>query len=124
MSYDIVIKTKTGETLQFPTTHGLAGGTYAIGGTDKAWLNVTYNYTRFFTRVLGKNGIRSIYGLTPQESIPILDAAIAKLGNAKPNPDYWKPCAGNAKAALLDLKRLAELAILYFPKEELKWDGD
>ena len=42
MSYDIVIKTKTGETLQFPTTHGL----------------------------------------------------------------------------------LAELAILYFPKEELKWDGD
>ena len=124
MSYDIVIKTKNGETLQFPISHGLAGGMYAIGGTDKAWLNVTYNYTRIFTRVLGKNGISAIYGLTPKESIPILDAAIAKLGNAKPHPDYWKACPGNAKAALLDLKRLAELAILYFPKETLKLDGD
>ena len=124
MSYDIVIKTKTGETLQLPTKHGLAGGTYAIGGTDKARLNVTYNYTRIFIRVLGKNGIRSLYGLTPKESIPVLEAAIAKLGDAKPNPDYWKSCPGNAKKALLDLKCLAELAILYFPKEELKWDGD
>lgn len=124
MSYDIEIKTKTGERLRFPTTHDLAGGTFCLGGTDEAWLNVTYNYYRFFVRALGKNGIRSIYGLTPKESIPILDAAIAKLGNAKPEPNYWKACAGNAKKALLDLKRLAELSILYFPKEELKWDGD
>ena len=124
MSYDIRIKDKTGETLQFPFAHDLAGGTFCLGGTNEAWLNVTYNYYRFFVRALGKNGIRSIYGLMPKESIPILDAAIAKLGNAKPDPDYWKACAGNAKKAMLDLKRLAELAILSFPKEEMKWDGD
>ena len=124
MSYDIAIKTKAGETLRLPTTHNITGGTFRLGGTDEAWLNVTYNYYRFFVRALGKDGIRSIYGLTPRESIPILDAAIAKLGNVKPDPDYWKACAGNAKKALLDLKHLAELAILYFPKEELKWDGD
>ena len=124
MSYDIRIQNKTGKTVRFPFAHDLVGGTFCFGGTNEAWLNVTYNYYRFFVRALGKNDIQSIYGLTPEESIPILDAAIAKLGNAKPDPDYWKACAGNAKKALLDLKRLAELAILYFPEEEMKWDGD
>ena len=75
-SLNIAIKTKAGETLRLPTTHNIAGGTFRLGGTDEAWLNVTYNYYRFFVRALGKNGIRTIYWLTPRESIPILDAAI------------------------------------------------
>ena len=44
MSYDIAIKTKSGETLRLPTTHNIAGGTFRLGGTDEAWLNVTYNF--------------------------------------------------------------------------------
>lgn len=124
MSYDIEIKNKNDEVVEFPCKHGITGGTYALGGTDKAWLNVTYNYADSFYRVMGENGIRSIYGLSPKDSLPVLDAAIIALGDATPSDNYWDSCDGNAKKALINLRHLAELAILYFPNEELHWDGD
>ena len=124
MSYDIQIKNKAGETVRFPSAHDIAGGTYAVGGTDEAWLNVTYNYAPIFYRVLGEKGVRTIYGLSPRDSIPVLDAALEKLGDATPDRDYWKPSHGNAKRALENLRRLAQLAVEHFPDEALAWDGD
>lgn len=72
MSYDISLNEPiSGETIKFETAHFVRGGTYAIGGTQEAWLNITYNYAKHYYRVFGEKGIRTIYGMTGAESIPI-----------------------------------------------------
>jgi hypothetical protein len=56
------------------------GGTFVIGGTDEAWLNVTYNYSRYFYRNIDDAlGIRWLYGKTGQEAVPQLRVAIERL---------------------------------------------
>lgn len=119
MSYDFSLRDKvTGETIEFPEAHQLKGGTYALGGTKKAELNVTYNYSSHFYRVMPPllrpdgqkiGGIRCICGLTGAESIPVLKAAAEQLGTDE-DQDYWKPTEGNARAALLDMITLAAMA--------------
>ena len=72
MSYDIRLKdAKTDRTLCVETPHNIRGGTYCVGGIDALTLNITYNYAETFCRLLGDNGIRSIYGKTGLESIPV-----------------------------------------------------
>lgn len=114
MSYDIALTCPvTGEILKLDEQHQMKGGTYAVGGTQQAKLNVTYNYAKHFYRVFldiqfSRSGIRSIYGLTGAESIPILQRTIAKL-NDDADQDYWKPTEGNAKKALTQLLALANM---------------
>ena len=118
VSYDIKLcEPVGGEVINFEHPPLVAGGTFAVGGTPEAWLNVTYNYSKQFYRVMGEKGIRSIYGKTGAETIPILEAAIAALGDDT-NPDYWKPTDGNAKKALLGLLAFARL------RPDGVWDGD
>ena len=118
MSYDIALTDPvTGEVLTLDVPHHMRGGTYAIGGTTKASLNVTYNYCHIFCKVLGTDGIRSIYGRSGAESIPMLSAAADQLRNDK-DDDYWKATEGNAKAAMLQLKALAEM------RPDGIWHGD
>jgi hypothetical protein len=96
----------------------MKGGTYALGGCPTAELNVTYNYSRHYYRVFGNDsGIRTIYGMTGAESIPVLKAAIAQLGDDV-DDDYWKPTEGNAKRALTQLLALATM------RPEGIWHGD
>lgn len=117
MSYDIYLNDPiTGDTIQLDEPHQMKGGTYAIGGTYDAELNVTYNYSQHFYRVLD-GGIRSIYGKTGAESIPILQAAADQLGDDV-DDDYWKATEGNAKAALLQLIALAKM------RPDGVWQGD
>ena len=107
MSYDIsLVDPVTRETLLVENPHHLRGGTYAIGGTTEAWLNITWNYSKFYYRVFGEKGIRTIYGMTGAESIPILKAAMDKLGDDV-DPNYWESTEGNAKRALAGLLALA-----------------
>lgn len=118
MSYDIALRCPvTGETLEADAPHHLQGGTYAVGGMTKLELNVTYNYATIFGRVLGDNGIRTIYGMTGAASLPLLRAAASRLGDDA-DDDYWKPTEGNAKRALLGLAALAEM------RPDGIWDGD
>ena len=119
MSYDIYLTDPvTHERLETDEPHFLTGGTYALGGTRELWLNVTYNYAEHFYRVLDHDkGIRAIYGTTGAESIPVLEAAAARLGDDA-DPDYWKPTEGNAKQALLKLVALARM------RPDGVWDGD
>ena len=118
MSYDIRLKEPIGgETCTLTVPHHMRGGTYALGGTPKAEINVTYNYVEHFHRVLGEEGIRSIYGMTGAESIPVLEAAAAKLSDDI-DPDYWKATEGNAKKAILQLLALARM------RPDGVWDGD
>ena len=119
MSYDIrLTDPKTGETVQFDTPHQYRGGTYLVGGTKDAWLNITSNYGPFFRGTIDEEkGIRALYGKTGQTCIPILQSAIERLGGI-PSEDYWAPTAGNAGVALHDLLQLCKRA----PQAILKGD--
>lgn len=110
MSYDIhFVDPATKEVVQLDEPHDLKGGNYAVGGTTEAWLNVTWNYGKFYHEQFGEEGIRSLYGLTGEQAIPLLAKAIAALGT-ETDSDYWKPTPGNAGAALLNLLELAKAA--------------
>lgn len=118
MSYDISLCCPCClETLKADDNHEITGGTYALGGTNELWLNVTYNYSQHYYRTMGEKGIRTIYGMTGKDSIPILEKAIADLGD-EIDDDYWKPTEGNAKKALVGLLTFAKL------KPEGVWRGD
>lgn len=118
MSYDIYLTDPiTGETLHLDHPHHMRGGTYALGGTCKLHLNVTYNYSKHYYSAEHDNGIRTIYGMTGAASIPVLKAMAARLGDQR-DDDYWKPTEGNAKAALLQLIALAEM------RPDGIWQGD
>jgi len=118
MSYDIELKDPvTKETIELNEVHYMKGGTYQIGGTREAWINITYNYSRHYYKTMGEDGIRTIYGKTGAESIPILQSAIAKLGD-EVDMDYWKSTEGNAKKALYQLLALAQM------RPDGIWEGD
>lgn len=118
MSYDIrLCDPVTHEALQTDVHHDMRGGTYAMGGTTGLWLNVTYNYGKHYYRVLGDKGIRTIYGMTGAESIPVLEAAAAKLSD-EVSDDYWEATEGNAKRPLLQLAAMARM------RPDGVWDGD
>jgi hypothetical protein len=117
MSYDISLLDASGKVVEFEEPVDIRGGTYCAGGTFTAWLNVTYNYAPHFYRVLGEKGIRSIYGLTGLQSLPLLDAAIEALADDV-DDDYWTPTEGNAKESLKNLRWLASKA------PSATWDGD
>lgn len=107
MSYDIYLADPiTAEVIQLDEPHQMKGGTYAIGGTRDATLNITYNYGSIFRNVFGEKGIRTLYGITGEESLALLDLGIAKLGNNE-DLDYWKPTEGNVKRSLYQLRALA-----------------
>ena len=110
MSYDIELRDPaTGQCIELPEKHNIAGGTQELGGTSRLWLNVTYNYCEHFYRVLDKeNGIRGLYGKTGEACIHILEAAIDKLTDDV-DADYWKPTEGNARQALLGLLAFAKM---------------
>jgi len=116
MSYDIELQDPvTKETLQLDAPHHMRGGTYAMGGTTDAHINVTYNYAPHFRKVFGD--IRKLYGMTGAESIPALEKAIYELGDDT-DEDYWKPTEGNAKRALVQLLALAKM------RPDGVWAGD
>lgn len=117
MSYDIKLQDAvTGEVLDLDSVHHMRGGTYEIGGTTKAELNITYNYGKHY-RVLGEQGVREIYGTTGAESIPMLKNAIDVLGDDV-HDNYWEPTEGNAKRALVQLLALAQM------RPDGVWAGD
>jgi len=118
MSYDIDLKDPvTKEVIEFDEPHLMRGGTYAIGGTTEASLNITYNYGKHYHRVFGEKGIRTIYGMTGAESIPVLEKVISELGDDV-SDNYWEPTEGNAKRPLFQLIALAKM------RPDGIWDGD
>ena len=118
MSYDIYLRDPvTHQTIHFDIPHHMAGGTMALGGTSEAWLNVTYNYHEIFCQVLGDRGVRSIYGKTGAQTIPLLKEAASKLADDT-DPDYWKPTEGNIKRVILQLLAMAGM------RPDGVWTGD
>lgn len=118
MSYDIdLLDPVTKNVIEFDFKHQMRGGTYVQGGDSRARLNITYNYSKHYYRVMGEKGIRSIYGKTGAESLSVLESAAAQLGD-ETDDNYWEPTEGNAKQALLQLISLAKM------RPDGIWDGD
>jgi hypothetical protein len=110
MSYDVYLIDRVSvEPIVFDEKHNITGGTYEAGGTNKAWLNITWNYGKHYGRVLGEGGIMVLEGKTGWEAMPILEKAIEQLGEDVDN-DYWKPTEGNARKALVNLMNLCAMA--------------
>lgn len=135
MSYDIsLVDPVTRETLTMDATHQMRGGTYAIEGTDEMWVNITYNYARWYYKdyAFGEKGIRSIYGLSGAESIPVLKKAIAGLESTDeelPEEEmqkyieqgvtgYWVATRENAIRPLYQLLAMAQM------RPDGVWEGD
>lgn len=109
MSYDIYLKDpKTNEVYELSNPHHMKGGTYCIGGTDKATFNITYNYSKILCDILGEKGIRTIYGMSGYNSLPILSEAMSKLTDDPYEVEYWTQSEGNVRIALLSLIILAK----------------
>ena len=63
MSYDVSLTCPvTKKVLTTGHPHQMAGGTHVVGGIRELWLNVTYNYTGVFEKVLGINGLSPCMG--------------------------------------------------------------
>lgn len=140
MSYDITLADPvTRETIELDTAHHMRGGTCAINGTTEAWINITYNYARwyYFPGVFAETttynkGIRTIYGMTGAESIPVIKRAIERLENIDEDitaeerkkceeqgaTGYWMPTRENAIKPLYMLLALAQM------RPDGVWKGD
>lgn len=113
MSYDIYLE-KDGKCVE--VDNHSEGGTYAMGGTTQAHLNVTYNYGWFYYHFLDKRkGIRWLYGKKAKDCIARLEKAVKILGTNQYEEciegadwqdrknyrvHYWAPTPGNAGYAL------------------------
>lgn len=118
MSYDLELRSPvSNEVLELDSPHHLRGGTYCLDGEPRARLNITYNYCKHFRKVLGPKGIRTLYGRTAAETIPVLLEAISQLGDDVAS-NYWEATEGNAKAALHQCLALAYL------RPDGVWGGD
>lgn len=140
MSYDIrLVDPVTKDTVNFDTPHQMTGGTYAVGGTTEAWLNITFNYARWYykdgvfpDKGEDNSGIRSIYGMSGADSIPVLELAIEILESMtedltdeeireyeeKDVTGYWLPTRANAIKPLYQLLAMAKM------RPDAEWDGD
>ena len=83
------------------------GGTYAIGGSKEAWLNVTYNYSPIFKKVLGFS-LSRLDGKCVKDTLPDLERAIELLKEDDKTDNYWDATEYNAKKALKDLVYLGK----------------
>lgn len=101
MSWDIYLKEKETESIGILSFSIEEGGTYVLGGTTDAELNVTYNYGKHFRfkETLDKN--------PAYKTIPILEETITTLGIER-DADYWNPTPGNVGYACSILLKMAK----------------
>lgn len=100
-----------------------AGGTYALGGTDRAELNITYNYGSLYREAWpeeledGKGALEQMLsGRTAAETFPLIGATIDKLTDmagglaavVAERSSYWDATPRNAALPLLMLSRWAK----------------
>lgn len=123
MSYDIYLRDPVSkEVIELQEPHYIQGGTYQLGGSKELWLNITYNYSKFYL-LHNEEGIRIIYGKTGQESVKILEEMAKKIYDVygpdlETSKDYWEPLPGNAVRPLFQLITFATM------RPDGIWDGD
>ena len=122
MSYDITIMSATGEPVTLAEKHQLRGGTFALGGTDVAELNVTYNYAPMFREAFkDPDGIKTIALRDLKTGLALIQNAILNL-KGKPSDNYWNATEGNARKALCDLAILGNLVLSTGDHDDAIWE--
>lgn len=86
MSFDVGLLDDEGYLVPVPHFEG-EGGTFTIGGSEYAELNVTYNYSEIWS-------VEEIDGLSGAESEPILAEQVERFGVER-DANYWIPTEGN-----------------------------
>jgi len=76
------------------------GSTYALGGTDRAELSVTYNYGELLD-------FGFLHGQKAKDTLSTLRESVERLG-IRTWPDYWAPTPGNVGYACSILLKWAE----------------
>ena len=99
MSWWVYLKNEEGEAVEVPR-HS-EGGTYVMGGTKTAELNVTYNYGKHFN-------FKELDGKTGEEAKSLLIKAVEEFG-IKRIEDYWNPTKGNVGYACNILLHWAQI---------------
>lgn len=117
MSYDIYVNDSDGEPVILSEVHDFKGGLQAVGGTDEAWLNVTYNYGKFYHQ-LWEDGLHGWDGKPVQDFIPELERGVAELGTDH-NGNLYEATAGNAGFALQSLLHICRTAAREHPHKQL-----
>jgi hypothetical protein len=112
MSYDVsLVDPETREVLTVPSHE--EGGTYQVGGTEKAELNITYNYSEVYRLVRDENNegfsMNYLEGKTAESTIKKLQTVVDILGTNNQCFDYWAPTPGNAGYAASILLAWARL---------------
>lgn len=106
MSYDINLVNEEGHICTVETHK--EGGTHTLKGSNKASLNITYNYAPFYRNTIDeKQELRWLYGKTGNECIERLEHAVKMLGT-KQSSDYWEATPGNAGYAISILLKWAK----------------
>ena len=155
MSYDITLNDPSTGEVSKVESFLMTGGTVPCRSVDgqlvqaeqtDAWINITYNYAKYYYAVTEGDerfahrrstsgevdyGIRGIYGKTGAESIPLLQLMIHRIHERyiysdgklldereTDTSDYWRPTAANAIRPLRQIISLAEQC------PASVWDGD
>lgn len=107
MSYDVDL-VRNGSIVEVEH-HEAEGGTYVLGGTTEASLNITYNYySAYKIADTDYPGLaEKLDGKRAEETMPWLEAMVEKLGTERYR-DYWASTPGNAGYALSILLRWAK----------------
>jgi hypothetical protein len=98
MSWWVYLRNEDGFCCEIEPRHK-EGGTYVLGGTNRAELNITYNYSPFYACLDEEKGLEFIDGKKAEDCISRLEKAVSILG-VETDSDYWKATAGNAGLAL------------------------
>lgn len=100
MSYDVDLIDQDGQLVQVEH-HEADGGTYVVGGTNDASLNITYNYGSIYSLVdPDYEGLaEQLDGKSALQTTAWLERMVAALGTHQYR-DYWAPTPGNAGHAL------------------------
>lgn len=81
------------------------GGTQPVGGSTKAELNITYNYSRVYD--LLRFNLKDLHLKIASSVIDDLRYLVKKLGTTR-HEDYWAATPGNAGFAISILLKWAE----------------
>ena len=140
MGYSIYLSDPvTREVLELDEPHFMRGGMYKLGGDTELRLYITYNYSDWYyrddtfgdkveTEEGSTGGIRTLYGMTGLESIPLLEKVIGVLENLDEDlieeyrnnheGSYWVPTRENALKPLYQLLTMAKMS------PDGVWQGD
>jgi len=100
MSFDVRLKDEENDNTLYSNVKLEYGGIYAMGGTNECDLNITYNYSKYYYKLLCPiRGLRCLDKQEAKDCIDVLQKAVEKLGTTT-GDDYWEATEGNAGYSL------------------------